>query len=76
MKTDRYKEEKQKASGEFYFNYGILQIIIKELNLRAKQNPTTPMREILETSPYSIKYKERITFEKREFLPNNTIEYR
>ena len=66
----------ERASINYFCNFEILDLIIKELNQKAKQEPDKDMQQILQDSPARQTYKRMIKYKCREFYPAIKIEYR
>lgn len=66
----------ERASINYVCDFNLLNLIIKELNQKAQQEPQKPMEQILRDNPAKHQYKRMIAFKNREFFPSINIEYR
>lgn len=67
----------ERAVPSFLYNEAdIMKDILRDLNSQAKAEPHRPMQEILDRSPYNLKWKKNIGFEGRQFKPLIKIERR
>ena len=76
INTTNPKAERAVPYQLIYDEADILRDILRSLNREAKHYPNKPMQQILDDSPYHIKWKNIIGYEGRRFEPTIKIERR